>query len=99
MDKEKFEQLNISSEKIRQLEERLSYIHQHDHDFTAMGKIAEFAESLRAKYKDCSDYRYYHVLAGSDLLKECSKVDFPDPDSVENFIIELSQKIDKTPEK
>ena len=63
--------------------------------YSTTNQIAEFAKSLQGKYPDYHDYRLYCVMIGSTPVKECSKFDFPNEDSVENFLESLRESVEK----
>lgn len=56
------------------------------------GMIVEFTKKLHEKYgkRECEKYALYHALIGSSPLggswSDFPNVDFPDEDSVENFV-------------
>lgn len=51
-------------------------------------KLGDFGEHLREKYENFSEFRLYHILAGSTITKKPAFFDFPGEDSVEKFIRE-----------
>jgi hypothetical protein len=55
-------------------------------------KWGSFGDHLRTNYPDCQTYRLFHVLSGSGVDEgQCDKFDFPDEDSVEQFINKLAK--------
>lgn len=56
--------------------------------------ICDFADELRKKYKNTTDYMLYHLLIGSTVRQQVL-FDFPGDDSVEKFIREQLSKFTK----
>ena len=56
-----------------------------------MDRIKQKADHLKAKYPDYADYRMYHVLVHStpNSDKMLTKFDFPEEDSIADFIRSL----------
>jgi hypothetical protein len=50
-------------------------------------RILAYNDMIKQKYPDYRNYQLYHVLIGSTPIEEKTKlIDFPSPDSVEEFI-------------
>lgn len=49
-------------------------------------KVLEFHDYLKRKYPDARDHRLFHLISGSTLKNFYGGLDFPKPDSVEDFI-------------
>lgn len=83
--------LKRESGKVQELKNRLNRIFPKNLQ-EVYGKTAVFGNSLRERYKDCQDYRLFHVIASSGVPTPdyiYPKFDFPGDDSVEKFIESL----------
>ena len=55
--------------------------------------IGKYSDKIKEKYPDWKKYQLFHVLIGSTFREDESPfLDFPSPDSVEEFIETLSSK-------
>ncbi|GEM_PF-4279405 len=50
------------------------------------GRVYDKVEEIRKNHPDYQQYRLYHLLVGSTPEKDADKFDFPDEDSIENFL-------------
>jgi hypothetical protein len=48
--------------------------------------VLTFHDYLKKKYTDARDRRLFHLISGSTLKDFYGELDFPKPDSVEDFI-------------
>lgn len=49
-------------------------------------KVLVFHDYLKKKYPDARDHRLFHLISGSTIKDFYGGLDFPKPDSVEDFI-------------
>jgi hypothetical protein len=48
--------------------------------------VLVFHDYLKKRYRDARDHRLFHLISGSTLKDFYGDLDFPKPDSVEDFI-------------
>lgn len=49
-----------------------------------------FLDNLKKLYPDAADYLFYHILCGSTPPAGLTEIDFPEDDSIEKYIKNLS---------
>ncbi len=68
-----------------ELRTKLHTLYQRD-QFEIHDAVLAFHDYLKTKYSDARDRRLFHLISGSTLKDFYGEVDFPKPDSVEDFI-------------
>lgn len=67
------------------LRARLQALYARD-QYEIHDRVLAFHDYLKKKYPDARDYRLFHLISGSTLKEFYGSLDFPKPDSVEDFI-------------
>ena len=67
------------------LRAKLQALYERD-QFEIHDKVLVFHDYLKKKYPDARDRHLFHLISGSTLKDFYGDLDFPKPDSVEDFI-------------
>ena len=67
------------------LRAKLQALYRRD-QFEIHEKVIQFHDYLKKKYPDARGHRLFHLISGSTLRDFYGELDFPKPDSVEDFI-------------
>lgn len=67
------------------LRAKLHALYERD-QFEIHDAVLTFHDYLKRKYPDARDRRLFHLISGSTLKDFYGALDFPKPDSVEDFI-------------
>ena len=80
--------------KIQELTEKFGKVYRH-YGVAMWNDIADFVESLKLKYPDAQEHRFFHIISmfsGGEKVEALTKLDFPGVDSVEKFIDKMYEK-------
>ena|ERR1700677_5102061 len=64
---------------------KLQALYERD-QFEIHDRVLAFHDYLKKKYPGARDHRLFHLISGSTLKEFYGDLDFPKPDSVEDFI-------------
>lgn len=64
---------------------KLQALYRRD-QFEIHDKVLDFHDYLKKKYPDARGRRLFHLISGSTLRDFYGELDFPKPDSVEDFV-------------
>jgi len=64
---------------------KLQALYRRD-QFEIHEKVLQFHDYLKRKYPDARGHRLFHLISGSTLRDFYGSMDFPKPDSVQDFI-------------
>jgi len=67
------------------MREKLRALYRRDQD-EIHDRVLAFHDGLKVRYPDFRDYQLFHLVSGSTLRDSHPKMDFPSPDSVEEFV-------------
>lgn len=67
------------------LRQKISELYQHFPTETHE-RVLIFCTDLEYRFPDARDHKFFHLLTGSTLEAHYGSIDFPSPDSIQEFI-------------